>query len=498
MYSGEDITPKDLIDDSVLEVDHIIHISLSGDDSLNNKVLVFSSENQNKGARTPYEYFGDDVEKLRYLIEIDNGLRVTTGVNKAYSLEFVPNDESFFSDGAAVKSGMTTGKIKMLDGEDLNTNSMTKNSITVNIQVGQTGDANPDDINPDIEYSLSETDWTNKSVNISVIATDNVGIKEVVLPDGSIVTDSNIEYIADSNGVYTFKAIDVNGNESVINVPINNIDKDAPSLIVEYDRDTLLEQITLNIKGIDTLSGVREIILPDKTIINGSETNYTIIENGIYELSVVDNAGNTANTSIEINNIVYDNSIPDVTPPDVIPPTDIPSEIIPPIDEEEEDIEIPIETPEDNEENNGDSDNNEENNDNALDLEDKPDTPVENDSNINNKPINSKPDNKPDNSTSEVDKSNSIVDDSDLKSEINHSEEQLDNIDNEINYSEDNKEDLSGVDNKFNYSEDDEYIADANINQYDDSNVDMRTVFVSTISIGAVAAYIQYLKKRRK
>ena len=63
MYSGEDITPKDLIDDSVLEVDHIIHISLSGDDSLNNKVLVFSSENQNKGARTPYEYFGDDVEK---------------------------------------------------------------------------------------------------------------------------------------------------------------------------------------------------------------------------------------------------------------------------------------------------------------------------------------------------------------------------------------------------------------------------------------------------
>ena len=75
MYSGKDITLSDLVDDSILEIDHVIHISLSGDDSLNNKVLVFASENQKKGARTPYEYFGNNVEKWSsYENRVNNSL----------------------------------------------------------------------------------------------------------------------------------------------------------------------------------------------------------------------------------------------------------------------------------------------------------------------------------------------------------------------------------------------------------------------------------------
>ena len=41
-----------------VEIDHILPYSRSFDDRMSNKVLVLSSENQNKGNQTPYEYFG--------------------------------------------------------------------------------------------------------------------------------------------------------------------------------------------------------------------------------------------------------------------------------------------------------------------------------------------------------------------------------------------------------------------------------------------------------
>jgi len=56
-YSGKPIHIDDLLDNpSLFEVDHIIPLSISFDDSRSNKVLVYSEENQKKGNRTPYAY----------------------------------------------------------------------------------------------------------------------------------------------------------------------------------------------------------------------------------------------------------------------------------------------------------------------------------------------------------------------------------------------------------------------------------------------------------
>lgn len=52
------------------QIDHIIPYSRCYDDSLNNKVLVLSSENQNKGQRLPYEYFGQDEEKWNKFVAL--------------------------------------------------------------------------------------------------------------------------------------------------------------------------------------------------------------------------------------------------------------------------------------------------------------------------------------------------------------------------------------------------------------------------------------------
>lgn len=68
VYSGREITVDDFINST--EIDHILPFSRSLDDSINNKVLVFAQENQNKSDRTPFEYFGHDTERWERMKQI--------------------------------------------------------------------------------------------------------------------------------------------------------------------------------------------------------------------------------------------------------------------------------------------------------------------------------------------------------------------------------------------------------------------------------------------
>ncbi|WP_217587307.1 type II CRISPR RNA-guided endonuclease Cas9 [Lentibacillus saliphilus] len=62
-YSNNFISVDQLFEAGYAEVDHIIPYSRSFDDSTANKVLVLAEENQNKGQKTPYEWFGSDAQK---------------------------------------------------------------------------------------------------------------------------------------------------------------------------------------------------------------------------------------------------------------------------------------------------------------------------------------------------------------------------------------------------------------------------------------------------
>ena len=63
LYSGQNLDITRLFEAGYVEIDHIIPYSISLDNSYANKVLVLKEENQNKGRRTPYEYFGVDSER---------------------------------------------------------------------------------------------------------------------------------------------------------------------------------------------------------------------------------------------------------------------------------------------------------------------------------------------------------------------------------------------------------------------------------------------------
>lgn len=70
-YSGEVISDGELFT-AQLQIDHILPRSRSHDNSYDNKVLVFTSANQNKGSRTPFEFFGgpDSAKWQKHLARI--------------------------------------------------------------------------------------------------------------------------------------------------------------------------------------------------------------------------------------------------------------------------------------------------------------------------------------------------------------------------------------------------------------------------------------------
>lgn len=60
-YTGNEIRLGEILSQGYVEIDHVLPYSRSFDDSQNNKVLVLTAANRDKGDRTPYEWFGTDV-----------------------------------------------------------------------------------------------------------------------------------------------------------------------------------------------------------------------------------------------------------------------------------------------------------------------------------------------------------------------------------------------------------------------------------------------------
>lgn len=80
-YSLEALDLNRLLEAGYVEIDHALPYSRSFDDSKNNKVLVLTHENRNKGNRTPFEYLGgaENSERWqRYVAFVE--------ANKAYRL----------------------------------------------------------------------------------------------------------------------------------------------------------------------------------------------------------------------------------------------------------------------------------------------------------------------------------------------------------------------------------------------------------------------------
>jgi len=169
----------------------------------------------------------------------------------------------------------------------------------VNFTIAQDGD------DSDVTIIYSNDLPTNQDIVITVETNDNLsGVKEVILPDGTRITEKIATYTVTENGSYEFRVLDNAENETRGTVNIDNIDKENPILELVADKTEPTNQdVIINVKAIDEQSGIKEIILPDGTKITEEVTNYTVTENGNFEFKAIDNAGNETSEIIEIANI---------------------------------------------------------------------------------------------------------------------------------------------------------------------------------------------------
>ncbi|MDD4689030.1 MAG: type II CRISPR RNA-guided endonuclease Cas9, partial [Eubacteriales bacterium] len=89
LYSGKPIDETRLFD-RCYEVDHIVPYSLVLDNSLHNKALVLSTENQYKSQRTPLEYMGKEKADM-FVARVNEMYRAKKISDKKYQYLMLPN-----------------------------------------------------------------------------------------------------------------------------------------------------------------------------------------------------------------------------------------------------------------------------------------------------------------------------------------------------------------------------------------------------------------------
>lgn len=96
LYSGKHINIKDLLSCDY-QIDHILPYSMTFDDSYRNKVLVEARENQQKGNRTPYEYFGSDKKRwAKFETTVANTIRDQKKRQNLLKMHFSDEERSQF------------------------------------------------------------------------------------------------------------------------------------------------------------------------------------------------------------------------------------------------------------------------------------------------------------------------------------------------------------------------------------------------------------------
>lgn len=155
---------------------------------------------------------------------------------------------------------------------------------------------------PVITIEGNPQDWTNSDASI-VIKTNEISdiyIDSTLAVSGT--TEVGRAFFV--NGTYEIRAVDRAGNESVIDLVINRIDKVNPVLsdLTTVTEWTKTGEITF--KATDADSGIKEVTCSG-TAVSATDGVYKIpvAQNGTYTIVITDNAGNSITRDVVIDKI---------------------------------------------------------------------------------------------------------------------------------------------------------------------------------------------------
>lgn len=167
---------------------------------------------------------------------------------------------------------------------------------------------------PVITLTKGTPNATTKTVPINVKVTDNTGISQVKIKASEIsggekiydninAKEYNFVYNAHNNMIFTFEALDYNGNIATETIQVTEIYMGTPNLSFSYSPTTNSKEVTITATATDSVD-IKRIKLPDGTYVNGATATYKVTENGVYSFEAENIWGGTCVDGIEITNIV--------------------------------------------------------------------------------------------------------------------------------------------------------------------------------------------------
>lgn len=204
--------------------------------------------------------------------------------------------------------------------EEIYVKDLAGNITTVNINI-----VNIDKVFPQVKWEYSITSYTNKDVEVKVIAD-----KELQEIEGWTLSTNKLELVKkyNENKIEEIKVKDLAGNEVPIEIKIENIDKVKPKNAQVTETLFTTKQINTKLTLKDTISGIdlnksfykidsskemsNDISSYNKVTAEEMKINQTVNNDGTYYLHVisVDKTGNINKNTIELT---VDTVLPKVT-----------------------------------------------------------------------------------------------------------------------------------------------------------------------------------------
>lgn len=159
----------------------------------------------------------------------------------------------------------------------------------------------PDLTVPTLTVTGVPTSWTNQDIVLTIQASDaDSGIKSVTVNGQEISIQNGLgRYTVTKNGTYVFVATDNAGNTYTYRLTITSINKTAPT-IANIENGKVYTSSVRPLIG-SSISGVKSVVLTKNgQIVEDYAIGMTISENGSYELTVTDLAGNTTTVKFGI------------------------------------------------------------------------------------------------------------------------------------------------------------------------------------------------------
>ncbi|WCK57673.1 hypothetical protein PP175_26930 (plasmid) [Aneurinibacillus sp. Ricciae_BoGa-3] len=158
---------------------------------------------------------------------------------------------------------------------------------------------------PNLSITPSTTNWTNGNINLSINGTDAFsGVSKIQLWNGGWVNASSASFIITQNGTYDFAVFDNVGNKATKSITVSNIDRTAPTLTFTPNTTSWTNSnVSIEVSASDDASGVKQIKMPNGSLVSGNSASYDVGSNGTYTFIVVDNAGNQTSKSITVSNV---------------------------------------------------------------------------------------------------------------------------------------------------------------------------------------------------